>query len=145
MKVREIEISYSHPVPYAERQKITSSTEAIKVLKWAFADCMELKEKFVILLLDRANTVKGIHELSVGGVAGCTVDLKILFAIACKTLASGVILCHNHPSGNLKPSPEDLRITKKIVEAGKLLDISVLDHIIITEAGSVSLSEEGLM
>ena len=93
---------------------------------------MELLEEFNVLFLDRSNRVMGLFHASKGGVAGTVVDLKIVFAAALKARASSMILAHNHPSGNLLPSQADLDLTKKFKEAGKILDIQVLDHLILS-------------
>lgn len=98
-----------------------------------------------MLLLSRSNTIIRKEFVSRGGVSGTIVDLKIIFKIAVEHLASSIILCHNHPSGNLKPSNEDISLTKKIKEAGKLLEIPILDHLIISDSGYFSFADEGMM
>lgn len=85
------------------------------------------------MLLNRMNKVLGIYLISVGGFAGTVCDPKVVFQAALKTNASSIILAHNHPSGNLKPSDADLQLTEKLKKGGKLLDIAVLDHLILTE------------
>jgi len=102
-------------------------------------------EQFWILLLSRANKVIVKKQISSGGVAGTVVDSKIIFKTALEHLASGIILAHNHPSGNLKPSKADIDITKKIMAAGKNLDINVLDHLIISDKGYTSRVDEGFV
>ena len=92
-------------------------------------------EVFYMLLLNRNNFILGAHLVSVGGVAGTVVDPKIIFQTALLANASGIVLCHNHPSGNLKPSQQDADITKKLKHAGSFLDIAVNDHIIISPEG----------
>jgi DNA repair protein RadC len=89
--------------------------------------------------------VIGRERVSVGGVAGTVVDAKLIFQKAIQQLASSIILAHNHPSGNLRPSQADIDLTKKLKSAGKVLDIQVLDHLIISEAGYTSLADEQLM
>jgi DNA repair protein RadC len=106
---------------------------------------IELKEYFFMILLNRANKVIGYYKLSEGGISGTVVDLRLAFGTALKGLASGIIITHNHPSGNLSPSEEDKRLTKKFVEAGKLLDIAVLDHLIVTNNGYYSFADEGII
>ena len=96
---------------------------------------MALVEEFNILLLDRSNRVMALCPISKGGVSGTVVDLKIVFAAAIKGRASSIILAHNHPSGNLQPSQADIDLTKKFEKAGKLLDIPVLDHVILSPDG----------
>lgn len=106
---------------------------------------MELREEFYILLLNRANKVLGWHRISLGGVSGTVVDIKIIFSIAVKALASGIVLGHNHPSGGLIPSEQDRTITRKIKEAGKILDIEILDHLILTADGYFSFADDMIM
>ena len=126
-----------------ERPKITSSNDAYNCL---YADMQDLShEEFKILLLNRNNQVTKIETISQGGVAGTVVDPKVVFKKALDAQASAIILCHNHPSGNLKPSQQDLDITKKLVLAGKTLEISVLDHLIISDKGYFSFLDEGLI
>jgi DNA repair protein RadC len=104
-----------------------------------------LREEFYILLLNRANRIYGYYLLSQGGTSGTVVDPKLIFSIALKCNAHGIILAHNHPSGNTKPSEADIQITKKVKEGGKLLEIDVLDHIILTSDSYLSFADEGLM
>lgn len=122
---------------------IRSSQNAYEVLAPKLMD--KTNEEFWVLFLDRANQVLTNGCLSVGGVSGTYVDPKIIFSKAVELLASSIILCHNHPSGQLKPSTEDIRLTKKIQEAGKVLDISVFDHIIVANQRYFSFADEGLM
>lgn len=102
----------------------------------------KLKEYFYILLLDRANHVLGFHKLSEGGISGTVADLRIAFGMALKCIATSMILCHNHPSGNVKPSRQDEVLTKRFIDAGKLLDIHVLDHLIISTNSYYSFADE---
>jgi DNA repair protein RadC len=106
---------------------------------------IEYTESFYVILLNRRNNVLGVSKISVGSLTGTVVDPKKVFQIALKANAAGVILAHNHPSGNTLPSKSDSEITKKCVEAGKFLDMSVLDHIIATRAGYFSFADEGLL
>ena len=98
-----------------------------------------------VLLLNRANRVLGYHVLSQGGTAGTVVDMKALLQLLVKSNAHGFILAHNHPSGNTKPSVEDLKLTKKVKEASKLLDIQLLDHLILSADSFLSMADEGQM
>lgn len=100
-------------------------------------------EEFWVLMLSRSNRVKCRRCLSQGGTAGTVVDVKLLMKRAVDCLASGIILVHNHPSGNPMPSPEDDRLTRKIKEGAALLDIKVLDHVIIARDRSYSYMDEG--
>lgn len=124
-------------------QKINSSVDAYEVLNAEFTDLPH--EEFWILLLNHAHFVMGKRFISKGGQAGTVVDPKIIFKVAIEQNAAAIILAHNHPSGNLKPSNADISITKKIREAGLMLDLPVLDHLIITNHAFFSLADEGLM
>ena len=97
------------------------------------------------MLLNRANKVIGLVDISVGGFAGTIADPKVIFGAALKAGASSLILAHNHPSGNLKPSKADISLTHKLISAGSFLDISVFDHIIITAEGYLSFADECLI
>ena len=110
-----------------------------------WSDHIELIEEFYILLLNRSNKVLGCTNISKGGVSGTVVDAKVIFAAALAANASSVILAHNHPSGNLKPSHADKEITQKLKGGGELLDIAVLDHLIITKDGYTSFADEGYL
>lgn len=126
-----------------EKVKITTSKDVYEHFHGAIGDLAY--EEFWILLLDRANKVIGRYKISQGGVSGTVADPKIIFKHAVEQLASSIVLCHNHPSGNLKPSEADIKLTKKLKEAGKHLDIPILDHIIVTEAGYYSFADENLL
>ena len=122
-----------------EVQQIGSSTDAFKLLQPIFSDLNH--EEFWILMLNQANCMIGKHLVSKGGMAGTVADPKIIFKIALEQNAASIILAHNHPSGNLKPSNEDLKITKNLVEAGKMLDLFVLDHLIMTNKSYYSFGD----
>ncbi|WP_200979893.1 RadC family protein [Echinicola sp. 20G] len=142
--VAEITLSYKHDSPITEKPQITSSLTASKILRANWDESkLEFIEEFKVILLNRANRVLGIVTASSGGISGTVVDLKIIFAAAMKASASGIILSHNHPSGNLKPSQQDCRLTEKMVKAGKLLELPILDHVIITREGYYSFADEG--
>lgn len=126
------------------KTKITSSADANIVLKNLYdADTLEYIETCIALFLNRANNTIGWLKVSQGGITGTIIDQRIIFATALKCGASGIIISHNHPSGQLTPSRQDLQLTAKIVEAGKLLQIPILDHLIITAEGYISLADEG--
>lgn len=135
MKVSEIELTYNNKVKAADRPLILSSEAAYWVLESNWDNKIALSESFNILLLDRSNRVLGMCPISSGGISGTVVDLKLVFAAALKGRASSIILAHNHPSGNLKPSLADIELTKKIKKAGELLEIAVLDHVILSPDG----------
>ncbi len=102
-------------------------------------------EHFYILLLDRNHQVLKIHKISSGGTNATLADPKLIFKKALDHLASGIILVHNHPSGNLKPSEQDRTLTRGLAEAGKYLEVSVLDHVIFANVGYFSFADEGLL
>ena len=107
-------------------------------------DIIEFVEEFRLLLLNRSNAVLGIIEISKGGISGTVTDIRLIFQAAIKGNASGIICAHNHPSGNLSPSESDIKITQKIKEAGNLMDIQLLDHLIITsEDEYFSMADNG--
>lgn len=128
-----------------EKVKIISSNDAFKVIKQFYFDDIDIFESFFILCLNRNNQTIAYAKISQGGVTGTVVDIKLIAKYAIDCLASGVILAHNHPSGNLKPSNEDLAITKKVKEGLKILDIQVLDHLILTSQGYLSFGDEGIL
>ncbi len=145
-QVAEILLSYKSNVKPSLRPRITSSRDAYQVLKQSWDDGrLELVEQFKVLLTNRANKVLGIFEVSTGGIAGTVADPKLIFVAALKAGACGLILSHNHPSGNLAPSHADIELTKKIKEGGKLLEIQLLDHIILTSESYYSFADEGLI
>jgi DNA repair protein RadC len=124
-------------------QKIGSAIDAYQLLWPDLADLNH--EEFWILLLNRANHVKSKHLISKGGQSGTIADPKIIFKTALENNAAYIILAHNHPSGNLKPSNEDIRLTKKLVEGGRMMDLLVVDHLIITDKGYYSFADESLI
>ena len=124
-----------------ERPQMRSSRDAYNLIAPLLQDLS--KEEFWILLLNRSNRFIGRVCISTGGVSGTVVDAKVIFKKAIESLASSVILCHNHPSGNLRPSQADIDITRKLRRAGESLDIAVLDHLIIADSGYFSFADEG--
>lgn len=127
------------------RVQIKNSETSANYLKQFYFDDIEIFESFFILLLNRNNETIGYAKISQGGVAGTVIDTKIILKYVIDTLASAVVLCHNHPSGNLTPSEADKRVTKTIKEACKLLDTDVLDHIILTKNSYFSFADNNLM
>lgn len=142
----EIELTYKSKVKASERVKVQSSRDAYQLLLESWNDNnLDLLEQFKVIYTNRSQKVLGIMDVSIGGMAGTVVDAKIVFAGALKMAAHGIILAHNHPSGGLTPSKSDLELTRKLENAGKYLDISVQDHIIVTREGYYSFRDEGLM
>lgn len=144
-ELSEISISYKPSYKFSERPMVASSYDVSKVFRTAWSDDICYCEEFVILLLSRANRVLGVSRLSRGGIAGTVVDVRNIMQAALMANAASIILCHNHPSGNLKPSQADLNLTRKIKEAASLFDISVLDHLILSDESYLSFADEGLM
>ena len=141
-EVAEIKVSYS--TNNSSKIKITSVNKAFELLLSCWdMETIELQEEFKVLLLNRSNEVLGIYPLSKGGITGTVVDSRLIFAVALKCNATGIIICHNHPSGKLLPSEADIILTKKIKKCADFLDISLIDHIIVTKNGFYSFSNEG--
>lgn len=144
-KLAEIKVAYFTKVKFKDMQKITSSRDCEFVLRNIWSPQLELREEFYLLLLNRANKVVGWHCISQGGLDSTIADIRIIFSISLKCVACGIIVAHNHPSGNLKPSETDIALTRKIKEAGKLLDITLFDHIILSNEGYYSFADEGFL
>ena len=147
MQVAEIELIYKSKVKASQRPAVTTSLDAFKLFKQNWDENkIEFIEQFKVLFLNRSNKVLAIFELSTGGVTGTVADPKLVFAAALKLNACNIILCHNHPSGSLKPSQADEALTRKIKEAGRYLDLPVIDHLIISgEDSYYSFADEGLL
>jgi DNA repair protein RadC len=144
--VAEVELVYKSKVKPSERPQVKSSKESYNLLLQTWdQNRIEFVEQFKVILMNRANRVLGIYVLSTGGVTGTVADPKLVFIAALKANACNIILSHNHPSGNLKPSRADEDLTRKIKEAGIFLDIKVIDHIIVTSEGYYSFSDEGML
>ena len=143
IQIREVQVSYQ-PLK-GKLFQVRSADNAFEYFSRAYDEgTIGLCEEFMVLLLNRANRVMGCLRLSKGGLTGTVVDLRILFGTALKAMASGIIIAHNHPSNSLQPSEADLELTKKIKEAGKLLDINLLDHLILgTDDNYISFANEG--
>ena len=125
------------------KEKITTSQDAIEIIQPHLADLTH--EEFWILMLNRAHLLLGKKNVSTGGVSGTVVDPKIVFKMAIEGNASSIILCHNHPSGNNKPSDADIQLTRNLKQAGKTLEIEVIDHVIIAGASFYSFADEGML
>jgi DNA repair protein RadC len=126
-----------------ERQKITCSQDVCRLFQPILGDLHH--EEFWVLMLNRSNKVIAKNKISQGGLSGTVIDVRLIMKSAIDHLASSVILCHNHPSGNVQPSDADSKITKKISEAGRIMDIPVLDHIIVTDSHYFSYADEGML
>ncbi|MDX1667477.1 MAG: DNA repair protein RadC [Saprospiraceae bacterium] len=126
-----------------KRPQVCSSKDAFGAIAPLLSDLP--REEFWILLLNRANRIVAREQISAGGVTGTVVDAKLIFSKAVEKLACSIILCHNHPSGNLQPSQADIDLTQKLKSAGETLDVLVLDHLIVAETGYYSFADEGLI
>jgi DNA repair protein RadC len=145
-QVSEVQLSYKSKVKATDRPVVKNSHSVYQVLKDIWDDnTLELSESFKILFLNRTNHIIGMYPLSTGGITGTVADPRLIFIAALKIAASGIILAHNHPSGGLNPSRADIELTEKIKMAGKLLDIAVLDHLIITADAYYSFADQGLL
>lgn len=144
LQLAEIKISYQPKIRASDRMKVKGSRDAAMAFRQAWEYPLELKECFYTLYLNRNNQILGYLLVSVGGIAGTVMDVRNILQTALKANACSIIIAHNHPSGNLDPSDTDKRLTRQIMEAGKLLEIQVLDHIILTDEGYMSFADEGL-
>lgn len=126
-----------------QKNKITGSKDAADYFQPLLGDLNH--EEFWIMLLDRGNKILDSFMISQGGVSGTVIDVRIILKPALEKLASSIILCHNHPSGTMQASDADLKITRKISDASKLMDITVLDHIIIGHNNYLSFADEGML
>lgn len=144
--VAEISVSYRPAI--ANKPVIVSALDAYVLLKPFFdGDTISLQENFMVMYLNKANRVLGIYPMSRGGITSTVADIRLIFAIALTAAATGIILAHNHPSGNLKASRADLDLTLRIKDAAKILDIALLDHLIISpvEGDFSSFADTGVL
>jgi DNA repair protein RadC len=125
------------------RKKVSTSNDAFDAAYSYLSDLTY--EEFYIILLTRNNEIMGVQKISEGGQAGTAVDPKKIFITALNRHANSIILCHNHPSGNLQPSQQDIAITNKMVEVGHALELSVLDHIIVGQGKYFSFADQGMI
>jgi DNA repair protein RadC len=145
--ISEVKLVYKTKIKSSDRLDVKCSKDAFAIFQenWN-KDSIEHIEEFQLMLLTRSNKVLGIASISKGGISGTLTDVRIILQYAIKANASGMIVCHNHPSGNLNPSESDTKITLKIMEAANLLDLSLLDHLIITMDGEYySFADNGII
>ena len=145
--ISEVRLVYRTKVKASERLQIKCSKDAFNIFmeSWEL-DSIEHIEEFKLMLMTRSNKVLGIASISKGDISGTVTDVRIILQYAIKANASGIIICHNHPSSNLQPSESDKAITSKIKDSGTLMDIQLLDHlIIIPEVKYYSMAEEGII
>lgn len=125
--------------------KITECEHSQKFIRQFYGDDLEVFESFFILLLNRSNTTIGYAKISQGGINGTYVDPKMIAKYCLDSMCNGVILAHNHPSGNLNPSEQDLQMTKKIKKVLDIIEVQLLDHIILTKDSFTSMRNEGII
>lgn len=144
-KVCEVKLTYRTKVKSSERAVIKSSNDAYSLLSGSVydSDTIQYREYLKLVLLNKANKVLGVVHLSEGGTSETSADLKIIMQAAILANASGMILSHNHPSGNLQPSKQDDVLTENLSKAAKLFNIHLLDHLIVSDCGYYSYSDEG--
>lgn len=143
--VGEFRTYYKSYLGAEKKLQIKHSGDLKAYLLPLYADQMEDSEKFIAVYLSRANTIFHYTVISSGGITGTVVDIQIILRHAILLNAKGICLCHNHPSGNLAPSDADIAITKKISAASKLMEITVIDHIILSTSSYYSFSDNGLL
>lgn len=141
----KVRIVYSKNQKPSERIKVTSSKDVYHWFRSLWSSQLQTREEMLVLLLNRNNQILGYHTLSSGGITGTVADIRLLYSVALNALATSVIIAHNHPSGNLNPSEADRVLTRKVKEAGKIMDITLLDHLIITKDGYFSFADENEM
>lgn len=142
--IAEVRLIYSNRVSASDRPQVRSSVDALKLFRESWdKETIELYEECKLMLLNRANKVLGIAQISQGGISGTVTDVRIVLQYALKANASAIVLCHNHPSGNLQPSDADLKITSKLKEAAMIHEINFLDHLIITAGSFYSMADMG--
>lgn len=127
------------------KAKIQSSKDAADYIRQFYFDDLMIYESFFMVMLNRGNNTTGFVKISQGGISGTVVDVKLIAKYAIESLACSVIVAHNHPSGTLTPSDQDVKITRKIREALTLFDIQVLDHVILAEDKHYSFADEGII
>jgi DNA repair protein RadC len=144
--VSEVKISYHPTVKPSQRPQLNSSSDIYRLLAQSEVfppSTIEYKEYFKVMLFNNANRLLGITHLSEGGINETTVDIRHIMQAAILANAVGIILCHNHPSGNCQPSPQDDSITRKVQAACKLFNIKLLDHLILSSESYCSYADEG--
>lgn len=140
--VEEISISYK-PTRIGNKPIVTS-LDAYEILRLYYdPKTVALQESFVVIFLNNQNLVKGIHRLFVGGIASTIVDIRLIFSIALKSASTSIVISHNHPSGALKPSQQDLALTKRIREGCQILEIKLVDHLILSPYGNFYSMADG--
>jgi DNA repair protein RadC len=141
-QVQEIKLSYKSKVKFSDRPVIIRSEDCADIFKQTWdEDTLELTEAFKVMLVNKANRVIGIYQVATGGFDAVHVDIRLIFISALKSGANGIFLCHNHPTGLLRPSQADRLMTGRIAEGAKILGITLQDHIIIAKEGYYSFAD----
>jgi len=144
INIPEIQISYSNPIPPRHRVTVSRSEDAYEILMDVWnKENLELLEDFHALFLNRGNAVIGHYHVGKGGRAGVVVDAATIYGLALKANAQSVLVAHNHPSMRLQPSDADRKMTRELVDIGKLMKIPLLDHLVVTREGFYSFADEG--
>lgn len=144
-RIYEVEIIYKQPV-LSQLKKVTSAEDVVRFMRgFLNPDRISYKEFFWVLLLNRANYIVGVSEIGNGTVSSVLVNRKEIFQLVLRTNASGIILVHNHPSGNIKPSSADEQLTREIDRCAALFDTNLVDHIVITSEAYFSFADVGLL
>jgi DNA repair protein RadC len=126
--------------------QIKTSKDAADLFRQIWdVDTLQIYESVIVIFLNRCNNTIGWYKVSQGGLSGSVIDVRLILATALGCLASGIIMCHNHPSGNLNPSEQDTKITMKIKQAATIMDMQLLDHIILTEENYYSFQDDGII
>ena len=143
-KVAEIKVSYQPAI--SDRPVMQSSLDAFNFFKGFYmGETICLQEQFSVMYLNRMNRVLGVYIISKGGMTGTVVDIRLILAVALKTAATSIMLCHNHPSGNVKPPHADIELSSKIKDAAQLMEIKLLDHLVIGQYTYYSFADDGLV
>lgn len=146
MNFAEVRLTYKPKIKASDRQQLLDSTEAYKLLQQVYdPETIEYRESFKVILLNRRNRVIGVTNIAEGGIDSLLVDVRMVLQAALLANASAIMISHNHPTGSLRPSEEDRKLTRLIYEAGKLINIILLDHLIVTSEGYFSFADEGIL
>jgi DNA repair protein RadC len=144
LQAAEIKVSYQPN--NQNKPTVKSSNDAYLVFKGFFSgDTISLQEQFAVMYINHGNRVVGVYKLATGSMTRVVCGIRLVLAVALKTASTAIMLCHNHPSSNITPSVEDTTLTTQIKEAAKLMNITLLDHLIITPDNYYSFADDGLL
>lgn len=145
IQVPRVSLKYHNPIAPQDRPRVTSSSDADRIFRAHWSDQLEICEEFYVLLMNQSSECIGIMHHSKGGICYTNVDARLLFAAVVTSLATGIILAHNHPSGNARPSNGDIDFTGKIQQIADLFQIKLFDHLVLTSYGYFSFADEGMI